>query len=275
MRFFAVLVSLLPLCAQTPDQKLAREIFKQLIEINTTDSSGDNTRAAEAMAARFRAAGYPADDIQVLAPVPRKGNLVVRLRGTGAARPILFLGHLDVVEARRSDWPWDPFEFREQEGYFYGRGTSDMKGDDATLVGRFPAYEARELSAGARSDPRADLRRGRRPSQRRGLAGHEAPRTGGRAVLHQYGFRRRPHQERQARLHGHAGRGEGLPQLQAGSHQSRRTQLAAGEGQRHLPSGRRTLASREVRFSGPPVRCHARRLRARLPTSTADNWART
>jgi acetylornithine deacetylase/succinyl-diaminopimelate desuccinylase-like protein len=137
MRFLAAVLAILPLCAQSPDQKLAREIFQQLIEINTTDSSGDNTRAAEAMAARFRAAGFPESDIHVLAPVARKGNLVVRLHGTGAARPILFLGHLDVVEARRADWPFDPFVFREQDGYFYGRGTSDMKGDDATLVAAF------------------------------------------------------------------------------------------------------------------------------------------
>ena len=137
MRFLACLLALFPLCAQSPDQKLAREIFKQLIEINTTDSSGDNTRAAEAMAARFRAAGYPARDVQVLAPVVRKGNLVVRLLGTGTGRPILFLGHLDVVEARRDDWPFDPFVFREEDGYFYGRGTADMKGDDAALVTAF------------------------------------------------------------------------------------------------------------------------------------------
>jgi acetylornithine deacetylase/succinyl-diaminopimelate desuccinylase-like protein len=105
--------------------------------MNTTDSAGDNTRAAEAMAARFREAGYPEGDVRVLGPVPRKGNLVVRLHGTGAARPILFIGHLDVVEARRADWSFDPFEFRQQDGYFYGRGTSDMKGDDATLVATF------------------------------------------------------------------------------------------------------------------------------------------
>src|SRR3954453_24268389 len=98
MRLFALLFAAAPLWAQTAHQQLAREIFKQLIEINTTDSSGDNTRAAEAMADRFRAAGYPARDVQVLAPVARKGNLVVRLLGTGTARPILFLGHLDVVE---------------------------------------------------------------------------------------------------------------------------------------------------------------------------------
>jgi acetylornithine deacetylase/succinyl-diaminopimelate desuccinylase-like protein len=137
MRFLACLLALFPLCAQTPDHKLAREIFRQLIEINTTDSSGDNTRAAEAMADRFRAAGYPARDVQVLAPVVRKGNLVVRLLGTGTGRPILFLGHLDVFEARREDWPFDPFVFREEGGYFYGRGTADMKGDDAALVTAF------------------------------------------------------------------------------------------------------------------------------------------
>jgi acetylornithine deacetylase/succinyl-diaminopimelate desuccinylase-like protein len=89
------------------------------------------------MAARFRAAGFPARDIQVLAPVARKGNLVVRLLGNGTGRAILFLGHLDVVEARRDDWPFDPFVFREEDGYFYGRGTADMKGDDAALVAAF------------------------------------------------------------------------------------------------------------------------------------------
>jgi acetylornithine deacetylase/succinyl-diaminopimelate desuccinylase-like protein len=134
MRFLAAVVALLPLCAQSPDQQLAREIFKQLIEINTTDSSAITRRAAEAMAARFRAAGLRATQV---CPVVRKGNLVVRLLGTGTGRPILFLGHLDVVEARRADWPSDPFVFREEDGYFYGRGTADMKGDDAALVTTF------------------------------------------------------------------------------------------------------------------------------------------
>jgi acetylornithine deacetylase/succinyl-diaminopimelate desuccinylase-like protein len=145
MRFLAAVLAILPLCAQSPDQKLAREIFQQLIEINTTDSSGDNTRAAEAMAARFRAAGWAESDIHVLAPVARKGNLVVRLHGTGAARPILFLGHLDVVEARRADWPFDPFVFLQQDGYFYGRGTSDMKGDDAIFVAAFLRMKREKL----------------------------------------------------------------------------------------------------------------------------------
>src|SRR6185312_2133355 len=135
MRFFAALAAAVPLFAQLPpEHQTARDIFKQLIEINTTDSTGDNTKAAEAMAARFRAAGFGESDIHLLTPAPRKGNLVVRLRGSGAARPILFIGHLDVVEARREDWSFDPFVFLERDGYFYGRCTQDMKGDDATLV---------------------------------------------------------------------------------------------------------------------------------------------
>jgi acetylornithine deacetylase/succinyl-diaminopimelate desuccinylase-like protein len=137
MRFPLALLAAASLCAQTPQQNLAREILKQLIEINTTASEGNNTRAAEAMAARFRDAGYPSSDIQVMEPMPRKGNLVLRLHGSGSARPILFIGHLDVVEAKRSDWSFDPFELREQNGYFYGRGTLDMKGSDAILVATF------------------------------------------------------------------------------------------------------------------------------------------
>jgi acetylornithine deacetylase/succinyl-diaminopimelate desuccinylase-like protein len=117
-----------------PHRQLARDVFKELIEINTTDSSGDCTRAAEAMAARFRAAGFPAADVQVLGPSPRKQNLVARLRGSGGGRPILLLAHLDVVEARRDDWSFDPFVFLERDGYFYGRGTADIKSGAATLV---------------------------------------------------------------------------------------------------------------------------------------------
>src|SRR5687768_3261004 len=96
---------------------LAREIFEELVEIDTTNVTGDTTRAAEAMAARLRAAGFPAADVQVLAPAPRKGNLVARLRGTGARPPLLLLAHLDVVDARREDWSIDPFVFLERDGY--------------------------------------------------------------------------------------------------------------------------------------------------------------
>src|ERR1700733_8525617 len=108
--------------AQVDDatRQLSREIFKQLIEINTTDSEGNVTTAAESMAKRLGDAGFPANDVVVVGPNPRKGNLVARLRGTGAHRPVLLLGHLDVVEARASDWSLDPFQFVEKEGYFYG-----------------------------------------------------------------------------------------------------------------------------------------------------------
>lgn len=119
------------------DRTLAMEVFRELININTTDSIGDNTKAAEAMAVRLRSAGFSGNDVQVLVESPRKGNLVARLHGTGAGKPILFLGHLDVVEARKEDWSFDPFQFREESGYFYGRGTQDMKADDALLVTAF------------------------------------------------------------------------------------------------------------------------------------------
>ncbi len=116
------------------DQRLASEIFQQLIEINTTDSVGDCTAAAQAMAERLKAAGFPEEDMKVLGPHARKGNLVARLRGTGARKPILLLAHLDVVEAKRDDWSFDPFKFLEKDGYYYGRGTSDDKAMAAIFI---------------------------------------------------------------------------------------------------------------------------------------------
>lgn len=113
---------------------LARDVYRQLIGINTTESVGNVTTAAEAMAARLRSAGFAGDDVRVLGPTARKKNLVARLHGTGAHRPILLIGHLDVVEAPRLEWDTDPFELVERGGYFYGRGTSDMKDGDAILV---------------------------------------------------------------------------------------------------------------------------------------------
>jgi acetylornithine deacetylase/succinyl-diaminopimelate desuccinylase-like protein len=123
-----------------PHQQLLREIYQELIEINTTNSVGDNTRAAEAMARRLLNAGFPAADVQVLAPAPRKGNLVARLRGTGARRPLLLLAHLDVVEANREDWSVDPFKLLERDGYFYGRGTTDDKAMAASFVANLIRY---------------------------------------------------------------------------------------------------------------------------------------
>jgi len=113
---------------------LARDVFKELIEINTTDSVGNVTIAAEAMAKRLRAGGFAASDMQLLGPNDRKKNLVVRMKGSGERKPVLMIGHLDVVEAHREDWSTDPFKFIENDGYFYGRGTQDMKDGDAIMV---------------------------------------------------------------------------------------------------------------------------------------------
>ena len=121
--------------AQIDDRtkQLAHDIFKQLIEINTTDSVGSVTAASEAMAQRFRDAGFPESDLRILGPNDRKKNLVVRLHGSEKHKPVLLIGHLDVVEARREDWTTDPFQFVEKDGYFYGRGTQDMKDGDAIM----------------------------------------------------------------------------------------------------------------------------------------------
>jgi len=146
LSLLSCLILVFSLQAQSPSsqdeatRKLALDIFKQLIEINTTDSVGSVTAAAEAMAQRFRDAGFADSDIHVLGPssndgskADRKKNVVVRLHGSGAHKPVLLIGHLDVVEARREDWTTDPFQFIEKDGYYYGRGTSDMKDGDAIM----------------------------------------------------------------------------------------------------------------------------------------------
>jgi len=120
----------------TPSEQLGRDIFRELIEINTDHAVGSTTVAAQALAKRLLAAGYPAGDVQVIGPDgSRNHNLVARLRGSGRGRPVLFLAHLDVVEARRDDWSLDPYTFTERDGYFYGRGTQDIKEGAAALVG--------------------------------------------------------------------------------------------------------------------------------------------
>ena len=113
----------------TPDQQLAKDIYKELIEINTADSVGNTTTAASAVAKRFRDAGFAAADIFEGGPRADKGNVVIRYRGTGVRKPLLLLAHLDVVQALKTDWSadLDPFKFTERDGYYYGRGTSDDK----------------------------------------------------------------------------------------------------------------------------------------------------
>jgi acetylornithine deacetylase/succinyl-diaminopimelate desuccinylase-like protein len=117
-----------------PDQQLARSIYEELVDSNTSYTTGQTTPAAQAMAKRLLDAGFAKDDVAVLGAAPHKGNLVARYRGTGRARPLLLLAHLDVVEAKREDWSLDPFKLVEKDGYFYGRGTGDDKAQAAIWV---------------------------------------------------------------------------------------------------------------------------------------------
>jgi acetylornithine deacetylase/succinyl-diaminopimelate desuccinylase-like protein len=142
-RFLAVLAllyqSALPVSAQTSlttDQAEAREIFRELIEINSSYKGGSTTPAARAIANRFLAAGFPASDVQILGPVGDKdSSVIVRVQGTSKTlKPILLIAHLDVVEALRSDWSLEPYKLTEQDGFFYGRGTSDIKDGATTLA---------------------------------------------------------------------------------------------------------------------------------------------
>jgi acetylornithine deacetylase/succinyl-diaminopimelate desuccinylase-like protein len=120
------------------ERAMAREIFQQLIEIPTTQADKTTPRAAQAMADRLIAAGFPRDDVHVFTPEPGVGTLVARLRGTDRnARPILILAHLDVVPALREDWSVDPWTLLERDGWFYGRGTTDNKAGAAMLVANF------------------------------------------------------------------------------------------------------------------------------------------
>ena len=114
--------------------QLGRAILREMIETNTTASSGNTTTIAEQLQVRFKDAGFAETDVQVVGPTPKNRNLVVRYRGSGAKKAVLLLAHLDVVEAKRTDWTFDPFKLTEQDGYLYGRGTQDVKGGAATLV---------------------------------------------------------------------------------------------------------------------------------------------
>jgi acetylornithine deacetylase/succinyl-diaminopimelate desuccinylase-like protein len=132
----------------TAQQQLQRDIYQELVEINTTQSAGDTFKAAEAMAARLKAAGFADADVQTFQTAPKRGNLVARLHGTGKRKPMLLLAHIDVVEANREDWTTDPFKFVEQDGYYYGRGT----GDDKYMAAAFVANLIRYRQEGYRPD---------------------------------------------------------------------------------------------------------------------------
>ena len=123
------------------EQQLAREIFKEMVEIKSGYTSGATTPVAEAAARRLKAAGFPDRDIFIGGAIPTKGNLVVRYRGTGRLRPVLLLAHTDVVEANREDWSMDPFTLIERDGYFYGRGTGDDKAQAAIWIANLIRYK--------------------------------------------------------------------------------------------------------------------------------------
>jgi acetylornithine deacetylase/succinyl-diaminopimelate desuccinylase-like protein len=116
------------------DQRLAHDIYKEMIEIKSGFSTGATTPVAEAVAKRLRAAGFPDSDIFLGGAIPTKANIVVRYHGSGKMKPLLLLAHTDVVEAKREDWTTDPFVFTEKGGFYYGRGTADDKAQAAIWV---------------------------------------------------------------------------------------------------------------------------------------------
>jgi acetylornithine deacetylase/succinyl-diaminopimelate desuccinylase-like protein len=116
------------------DQRLAHDIYKEMIEIKSGFSTGPTTPVAEAVAKRLRAAGFPDSDIFLGGAIPTKSNIVVRYHGSGKMKPLLLLAHTDVVEAKREDWTSDPFVFTEKDGFYYGRGTADDKAQAAIWV---------------------------------------------------------------------------------------------------------------------------------------------
>jgi acetylornithine deacetylase/succinyl-diaminopimelate desuccinylase-like protein len=140
----------LPAETTSPDdhRRLVRAIYEELVNTNTSYSTGQTTPAAEAMAKRLLDAGFPPEDVFVGGAAPHKANLVARYRGTGAARPLLLLAHLDVVEAKREDWTSDPFTLLEKDGYFYGRGTGDDKAQAAIWVANLVRYKREGLRPG-------------------------------------------------------------------------------------------------------------------------------
>lgn len=123
-----------------PDLQTFRDIYRELIEIDTTDTDGDTLRAAEAVASFLKKRGFPAADLHVISTAPRKGNLVARLRGDGSRRPILLLAHIDVVPPGSEKWTHDPFKLTEADGFFHGRGVIDDKAMAAIFVANMLEY---------------------------------------------------------------------------------------------------------------------------------------
>src|SRR3981081_2457360 len=125
----------------SPEQKRFHAIYKELVETNTSHSAGDNTLAARRMAKHLKDAGFADAELQIFEPFPKKGNLVARFKGDGSKKPLLLVGHLDVVEALRSDWKTDPFVLQEADGYFTARGSIEDKSMASARASVSPALQ--------------------------------------------------------------------------------------------------------------------------------------
>ena len=194
------------------------------------------------------------------------GDLVVRYRGTGTRKPMLFFAHLDVVEARREDWTVDPFLLTERDGYFYGRGTSTSKAGPRRSSPSSCACSARASCPTATSSRADGGRRGRR-RQRRGLAPGQPARPHGRRLRAEHDAGRRRNARREARHAGRAGSGESVRVFRVDGDEPGRAQLDAAEGQRHLPAGRRPAAAGRLRVPRPAHRGDPRLFRKMAPLS--------
>jgi acetylornithine deacetylase/succinyl-diaminopimelate desuccinylase-like protein len=140
---FLFIAATTPAQSTRPDseKQLARDIYKEFIEIRSGYNTGATTPVAEAAAARLKAAGFPDSDISLGGAIDKKFNIVVRYHGTGKQKPLLLLAHTDVVEAKREDWTLDPFVLTEKDGYFYGRGTGDDKAQAAVWIANLIQYK--------------------------------------------------------------------------------------------------------------------------------------
>ena len=219
------------------DQRLAHDIYKEMVEINTADSVGSTTVAANAMAKRLRDAGFAESDIFLGGPRADKGNIVVRYHGNGSSgrKPLLLLAHLDVVEALKKDWSpdIDPFVFTERDGYYYGRGSGDDKAMASIFVANAHSVQAGALRPRPRHHSRADGRRRGRAGERRALAHRQPPRADRRGVRAQRGRRRVAARRQAVHQLGRRG-GEDVGELHRVDGEPRRTFVGAARRQRHL-----------------------------------------
>ncbi len=233
------------------DRTLARDVFQQLIETNTSHSVGSTTVAAEAMRKRLLDAGFAPEDVVVLGPDDRHGNLVARYRGVAGStkKPMLIICHLDVVEAKREDWTTDPFQFVEKDGYFYGRGTQDIKESDAASIVSFIRLK-REGFVPDR-DIILALTAGEEGGEDNGVAWllqTHRPMIDGEFALNADAGGLTTHDAKPLEL-GVEATEKLYADFQLDRNQSRRSQLSPNQGQRDLSCGRCAGADRAIHLS--------------------------